>query len=376
MKIVIDDKIPYLQGIAERYFEEVLYLSGREIAADDVKDADALLIRTRTKCNEQLLSGSRVRYIATATIGHDHIDKEYCRRQGIAWSNAPGCNAFGVVQYVLCFLALTARRGSITLKGKTLGIIGAGEVGSRLAAVAPALGLKVLINDPPRERREGRDAFVDLKSLLERSDIISIHVPLISDGVDRTIGLADDDFFGMLHSSKVFINASRGEVVDEAALKRAIVRGQIGATALDVWNGEPDIDRELMEMADIATPHIAGYSLEGKANGTAASINSILDFFGLRHGQKWYPSNLPELKNKITFDNNLNVEQAIADCLLKTYDIDADSRALKQSPADFEPLRGGYGVRHELSYYQVENVNDRQVAARLKELTFKVECDE
>lgn len=373
MKIVVDDKIPYLEGVLERYFSEVVYYSGRDISSNIVADADVLLIRTRTKCNEKLLAGSKVKMIATATIGHDHIDKEYCKEHGILWTNAPGCNAFGVVQYVLCFLSLISQKGYGSLQGKTLGIVGVGEVGKRLAAVAPYLGLNVLKNDPPRARKEGDDGFVSLDELVVKSDIISVHVPLNRGGEDRTFGLFNEGLFGLFQQPKVFINASRGEVVHEPSLKEAIKAGKMRHVALDVWCNEPEIDKELMELVDIATPHIAGYSLEGKANGTAASVNSILHFFGLGDGDKWYPSSLPSLENKITFGSSKNVEDEVLSCILKTYNIESDNDNLRRNPDDFESLRGNYGVRREFSYYKVVNVKDERAAACLNGLTFKVE---
>lgn len=373
MKIVVDDKIPYLEGVLERYFDQVVYEAGSKISRSLVMDADALLVRTRTRCNADLLSGSKVRFIATATIGHDHIDKDYCQNAGIAWVNAPGCNAYGVVQYVLCSLAHFSGLGYGSLEGKTLGIIGAGEVGRRLAAAAPSLGLKVILNDPPRARAEGGEGFVDLDSLLQQADIVTLHVPLIRAGVDRTFHLADDRFFAKFDSPKVFINASRGEVVDGAALKRAIANGSVAFSALDVWENEPNIDRDLLAAVSIATPHIAGYSLEGKANGTSMSVNAILKFFGFDQNPSWRPSDLPSQDSCLLFNAEHGVERGMMDCILSTYDIVYDDSNLRSNPDLFEHQRGCYGVRHELSFFSIRNINNEQVAARLKGLTFKVD---
>jgi erythronate-4-phosphate dehydrogenase len=372
MKIVVDDKVPYLEGVLEQYFNEVVYLAGGSFTPEQVKDADALLVRTRTRCNAVLLEGSKVKMIATATIGHDHIDKEYCRKQGVHWVNAPGCNAYGVVQYVLSALSYLSNTGLGCLQGKTIGIVGVGEVGRRLAAVAPYLGLKVLLNDPPRSRAEGADGFVDLDTLLKQSDIVTMHVPLSYEGTDKTFHLANEAFFGKLGKSVVFINASRGEVVDGAALKMAIANKRVAYTVLDVWENEPNIDLELLRVVNLATPHIAGYSLEGKANGTSMAVNEILYFFGLATCSAWAPKQLPTPDNKLTFTSDSGIEQGIRNCIISTYDITYDDAGFRANPELFENLRGSYRVRRELSFYEISNVNNEPLAARLKGITFKV----
>ncbi|WP_320052446.1 4-phosphoerythronate dehydrogenase [uncultured Acetobacteroides sp.] len=372
MKIVVDDRIPYLEGVLEQYFGEVVYATGTHFIPELVKDADALLVRTRTNCDAKLLDGSKVKIIATATIGHDHIDKEYCQRRGICWVNAPGCNAYGVVQYALSALAHISNMGYGSLDGKTLGVIGVGEVGRRIAAVAPYLGLKVLLNDPPRARAEGSSSFVDLDTLLQQSDIVTLHVPLIRDGIDKTFHLADERFFAKFGKPTVLINASRGEVVEGGALKHAIANQKVSYSVLDVWENEPDVDLDLLRMVSIATPHIAGYSLEGKSNGTSMAVNSILRFFGLEANPTWAPQNLPMLDPTIVFSAGNGTEQGIRDCILNSYNIVIDDAAFRARPDLFEYLRGNYGVRRELSFFEVSNVNDEQLAARLKGLTFKV----
>lgn len=375
MKIVVDDKIPYLQGVLETLFDEVVYLSGNEITSNAVASADVLLIRTRTKCDRLLLDGSKVRFIATATIGHDHIDKLYCQEKGISWVNAPGCNAYGVVQYVLTALCHISNAGFGALKGRTLGIVGVGEVGSRLAKVAPHLGLKVLLNDPPRMQKEGDDGFVDLDYLIQHSDIITLHVPLERTGPFKTFQMVDDQFFGKFNQPKVFINASRGEVVDDLSLIAAITRGDISHAIIDVWNNEPNINLKLLELATIATPHIAGYSLEGKANGTAMSVMSILQFLG-RDNAKWYPTNLPTVSSSLAFNPNADFEQEICRLVAATYDIAEDDRTLREKSDQFEQQRGGYKVRREISFFEVSNVSSKLVKSTLEGLTFKVHCNE
>lgn len=372
MKIVVDDRIPYLENILEQYFSDVVYASGSRFTRELVKDADALLVRTRTRCDAELLEGSRVKMIATATIGHDHIDKEYCHRKGIRWANAPGCNAFGVVQYVLSALAHASNEGYGTLKGKTLGIVGVGEVGRRIAAVAPHLGLKVLLNDPPRARAEGADGFVDLDTLLQQADIVTFHVPLIRDGIDKTYHFADERFFAKLGKPVMLINASRGEVVDGSALKIAIKDQKVAYSVLDVWENEPSLDTLLLSTVDIATPHIAGYSLEGKANGTSMAVNEIFRFFGFNSGKCWFPNDLPILENNLIFNAENGIEQGVKEAILSTYNIADDDAALRSDPSLFECFRGHYRVRRELSFYEISNITDEHLAARLTGLTFKV----
>ena len=230
MKIVIDDKIPYIQGALEP-FAEVVYLPGSKTTAEVVKDAVAIISRTRTICNEALLSGSSVKIIASATIGYDHIDTEYCDRAGIKWTNAPGCNAKSVEQYIASAIMVMAERKGWTLAGKTIGVVGVGNVGSKVATIAEILGMRVLLNDPPRARVEGEKGFVSLDKILEESDIITLHVPLNQEGLDATWHLADEVVCP--HAAQpIFINSCRGEVVETAALKHAIRTGQVSGAII------------------------------------------------------------------------------------------------------------------------------------------------
>ena len=261
MKIVADTNIPFLKGVLEPY-AEVLYADGRSIDRALIQDADALIIRTRTKCNEETLSGSRVQMIASATIGTDHIDIDWCNAHGIEVQNAEGCNAGGVADYVFSALYGIASRRAIRLEGSVIGIIGVGNVGKKVEQMARSLGFKVLLNDPPRAAREGSKAFVSLDELLQKANIVTLHVPLD----DTTRAMAGEDFFEKMLPGTIFINASRGEVVDEHALLH--YRPKLGALVLDTWCNEPSPDSKLIEICDIATPHIAGYSYQGKQSRT------------------------------------------------------------------------------------------------------------
>jgi erythronate-4-phosphate dehydrogenase len=374
-KIVCDNKIPFLKGVLDS-FANVQYLSPSEITKETVADADALIIRTRTKCNAQLLDGSDVKIIGTATIGYDHIDTKYCEANQIKWLNAPGCNSSSVRQYIASVLLTLAAKKNLTLNKMTIGIVGVGNVGSKIAHLATALGMKVLLNDPPRMRAEGEKDFVNLDELVRRSDIITFHVPLIREGIDKTFHMADESFFSRLSEKKIIINSSRGEVVETSAIKNAIKQGIVDTVVLDVWEKEPEIDRELLEMIDIATPHIAGYSADGKANGTSVCVRAISSFFGFGINLDWYPSQLPnpEAVQNILFDCNQKTEQEIfSSLILHTYDVLRDDALLRGSIETFEKQRGNYPVRREFPYFSVEALNCKiELLKKISELGFKI----
>ena len=292
MKIIIDKNIPYIKGALDGK-TEVEYLTYKEMTPEAVRDADALIIRTRTKCNHKLLEGSKVKIIATATIGYDHVDTKYCDENRIKWANAPGCNALSVTQYMASVLIHLAENNKFDLSSKTLGIVGVGNVGSRVAKLAEGFGMKVLLNDPPRAREEGEEQFVSLKEIAEKADIIAFHPFLNFEGIDKTYHLADDNFFNSLKRKPIIINASRGEVVETSALKKAMKNDLVSDVVLDCWENEPNIDLELLENVVISTPHIAGYSADGKANATTQSVQSVscIYIFGL---DSWEPNALPD----------------------------------------------------------------------------------
>jgi len=373
MKIVIDDKIPYIHGALEPY-AEVVYLPGSKTTAEVVKDADAIITRTRTKCNKSLLAGSSVKIIATATIGYDHIDTEYCDKAGIKWVNAPGCNAKSVEQYVASAIMVMAEKKGWTLAGKTIGIVGVGNVGSKVAKLAEILGMRVLLNDPPRARAEGERGFVDLEKILEESDVITLHVPLNQEGEDATYHLADEKLFARMVRKPIFINSCRGEVVKTAALKDAIRTGQVSGAIVDCWENEPNLDLELLEMVDLATPHIAGYSRDGKAKGTEMSVQAVGRFLGLEL-KNWKASNVEKpLVSEILIDGtNKTVQQILAEAILATYDIREDDARLRASIPTFEKQRGDYPVRREFPAFTVAGkFSNPKVIDKLKRMGFKI----
>lgn len=344
IKIVVDDAIPFISGVFEPY-ADVVYKVGREISREDLLDAQALVIRTRTKCDAALLDGTKVKFIATATIGTDHIDHDYCDKAGIVVRNAAGCNAGGVMNYVFSALYGVASRKAIRLDGTKLGIVGVGNVGSRVDRVAGYLGFKVLKNDPPRMAAEGPDGFCPLDYLLQNSRVVTMHVPLDK----TTFRMCDDAFFDKMKPGTIFINASRGEVVDDEALKRAIPK--LGPVIIDTWNNEPDIDRELMNMVDIATPHIAGYSYQGKQNGTAASVRALARFFGFEKLYEFFPKTELESLEAVKLDLKGKKQGEITSALQYNYPIFTDDFMFRMDPGAFENLRSHYQYRREYYVY-------------------------
>ena len=361
IRIVADKNIPFLEGVFEPY-ASVRYIDGKLITHEDILDADALVIRTRTKCNGPMLAGTAVKIIATATIGTDHIDLEWCAAHGIEVCSASGCNAGGVMQYVFSAVFGMAARKGLKIAGGTFGIIGVGHVGQKVERLARHLGFRVLLCDPPREAAEGNEdgKFCSLDELLRESDIVTIHTPLNP----TTRGMADDAFFGKMKDKAIFINAARGEVVDEAALKRAIPR--LGAVAIDTWNNEPDIDRELMEMVDIATPHIAGYSLQGKQNGTTMSVQAVARRFGITALYDYIAEVAsPEIQpQKLDFTDKTPAQ--IATIFQYSYPIFTDDFLFKMEPDNFEKMRSEYHYRREIyiDYNMLTNDDVLQIEAR------------
>ena len=324
MKVIIDHKIPYIKEAISRIADEVVFLPGNAFTKEAVKDADALIVRTRTMCNRELLEGSRVKFIATATIGYDHIDTEYCREAGITWTNCPGCNAGSVEQYVHSALLQLKHKKGLDLEKSTLGIVGVGHVGSRVKRMAESLGMRVLLNDPPRADK-GEQGFVNLETIARECDVITFHTPLNCEGKYATYHLANEDFLFSLERTPYLINSSRGEVVDTASLLAALSAGKVKDAVIDTWEHEPNISRELMSVAFLATPHIAGYSADGKANATRMSLEALCQFFGVEAEFTILPPEGPS-----------------------DYDPTRDSEWLKASPEKFEWFRGNYPLRREV----------------------------
>jgi len=377
IRIVADHKIPFLKGALEKA-ARVDYMPGRSISRTDLLEADALITRTRTRCDRELLEGTRVRFIASATIGHDHIDTAYCKTAGIGWTNAPGCNASSVRQYMVSVLLWMAAEGKLRLSGSTLGVVGVGNVGSRLAAAAQSLGMEVLLNDPPRERKEGKGAFVSLDSLLEKADLVSLHVPMAREGRDKTLHLADGAFIGRMKPGAWLVNTSRGGVVEEKALLAALKTGQLSGAVLDVFEHEPHPGKSLLEALTLATPHIAGYSLDGKANGTRMAVRAVSRFFGLGL-DAWEPEGIPvpEQPQLLGDASGVSQEELLWDIYRQSYDVTSDDRRLRDRPQAFESLRGDYPFRREPEAYSVRLFQgDPEINALFESLGFAVLADQ
>ena len=333
MKIVIDDKIPYIRDAVAAITDDAVYMDGSAIKADDVRDADAMIVRTRTRCDERLLGGSRVRFVGTATIGYDHLDTAWLDRAGICWTNCPGCNASSVAQYLRSVLILLARFHGVNLVGTTIGIVGCGHVGTLVCDVALSFGMRVLVCDPP----VGASGYVSLETIEREADIITFHVPLPRDGAYPTYHLADEAFFSRLVRRPFIINTSRGAVVDNGALLRAIDDGIVRQAIVDTWEREPHVDLRLLDRVYIGTPHIAGYSADGKANADNMVLDALCRFFGVRVPPVVLP---PPLPSGFVYTGDP----------LQLYNPLDDSRRLKAYPDKFEYLRGNYPLRRETAF--------------------------
>ena len=373
INVVADDKIPFLKGVLEPY-SNVRYLPGFLITNTEIRDADAIIIRTVTKCNDKLLEGTAVKFIASPSIGFDHVDTEYCRKYNITCTNAPGCNSSSVQQYIASALLHFAKHHSFRLSNKTLGIVGVGNVGEKVAGLATTLGMNVLLNDPPRERVEGKKDFVTPEQILTESDIISLHVPLTKKGIDKTYHMVDKQFLLKMNPGCYIINSSRGSVVNELDLMEVMKSGKPGGVILDVWENEPDLNLELLKLVDIGTPHIAGYSQEGKANGTAMSVQALSEFFNLGLNT-WYPENIPTPDNpEIRVEcAGKSEEEILREIIHFTYPIRKDYENLRKFPQKFEDLRENYLVRREFPTFEVILKNGTpELSGKLHALGFRV----
>ncbi len=364
MKIVADQKIPFVEE-AFGPFGKIEKYDSRAIDAAAVKDADALLVRSETKVTGQLLAGSSVRFVGTATIGTDHVDLDYLRGANIGFASAPGCNSKAVVQYVFSALFTLAARDGFRLEGKTLGVVGVGNIGSKIVRVAEKLGIRVLQNDPPLARATCESRFLPLDELMD-SDFITIHVPFTKTGPDPTFHLFDGARISKMKKGSALINSSRGGVVDNPAMKKAIQAGRLGNGVLDVWENEPNIDTELLSICSIGTPHIAGYSINGKVNATSMIYAAFCSYFNFQptwdSGAVIPPPDSPV----VSIDGNArDVEAAVSGLVRKVYEIEGDDGTLRKvmsMPQEergpyFKGLRGNYHFRHEFSDYTIDPVS-------------------
>lgn len=378
MKIVADENIPLIHEVFAGLGQIETY-PGRSITAQQVKDADALLVRSVTNVDENLLAGSRVKFVGTCTIGTDHIDLTYLQHQGIAFSAAPGCNAHAVVDYVLSVLVVLAKQQNFDLTARCVGIVGVGNVGSRLKARLEAIGIRCVCADPLHDD-QNIPGLVHFDELIAEADIISLHTPLTKTGDHATFHLFDTDTLAKLKPDSILINSSRGAVVDNAALAKLLAQRSDLTAVLDVWEGEPDISLPLLARVALATPHIAGYSLDGKINGTRMIYQALCRSFGL--------SESVDVNAMAPTAASLDGQSVCAedlmgsafDLLLQCYDVRTDDKAFRQEmvadnnhrAASFDGLRKNYPERRELGVTSVCLAEQqKQLKALLSAFGFK-----
>lgn len=380
MKIVADQNIPFVKECFSSIGDVVL-VSGRQITPALIRDADALLVRSITKVDKDLLAGSRVQFVATATIGFEHVDRDYLAACGIGFASAPGSNANSVAEYITAALLALGRKYKFRLEGQSIGIVGVGNVGSRVEKKCRALGMKVVLNDPPLARQTGDAKYRPLEELFD-CDFITLHTPLTQEGPDRTYHLADERFFAAMKSGAVFLNTSRGKVHDEAALKSAMKAGKLGAVVLDVWETEPNVDSWLLRYVDISTPHIAGYSFDGKVVGMLMVYEALCRHFGLKISHtaaEFLPAPaVPEIRIAQQQDD----ERIIHDTVQQVYAVNRDDFNMReillqpegQRGAFFDNLRKNYPVRREFQNTRIllADVHSR-LAQKLEGIGFQTD---
>jgi len=376
MNIVVDENIA-LADDAFRSFGKLLLLNGRSITNETLRDTDILIVRSVTNVTKELLNNTAVRFVGTATIGTDHIDTEYLLREGIKFTNAKGCNSTSVAEYVIAALMRIAVENNLTLKNKSIGVIGVGNVGGRVVEFGDAMGMEVLKNDPPKERANIGNGYSKLDDVLQ-ANIVTFHVPLNLTGTNKTFHLLNKDNLKRLKHGAIVINTSRGPVIDNDALLNIIDDKHL-KVVLDVWEGEPRINTNLLDKVKIGTAHIAGYSLEGKVNGTKLIYNSLRQF--ANSNTNWIPL-LPGVKeNEIELSSLETDEKKLHFVFNQIYNIGKDDSLTRKLPTIkednrgmyFDRLRKEYPIRREFSNYSLTTIDDDIVFNELlKKLGFNL----
>ncbi|WP_392434061.1 4-phosphoerythronate dehydrogenase PdxB [Yersinia sp. HM-2024] len=373
MKILVDENMPYADALFQR-LGDVQAVPGRPIPLDALAGADALMVRSVTKVNEALLQGTSIRFVGTATAGTDHVDENWLQQQGIGFSAAPGCNAIAVVEYVFSALMMMAERDGFQLRDKTVGIIGVGNVGARLNARLQALGVRTLLCDPPRADRGDNETFWPLEKLVREADVLTFHTPLNKNGPYQSLHMADDELLAALPDGRILINACRGAVVDNTALLRALEKGKKLSVVLDVWEPEPELSLSLLARVDIGTPHIAGYTLEGKARGTTQVFEAFSQYLGQPQSVE-LASLLPQPEfSQLRLNGELD-EGKLKRLMHLVYDVrrdDAPLRRVAGQPGEFDRLRKRYQERREWSSLCVQ-CDDAASAELLQKLGFSTQ---
>ena len=378
MKIIVDENIAYGEEAFSEFGRVQLY-PGREISNKILRDADALIIRSVTKVDEELLARTNIKFVGTATIGLDHLDRSYLDESGILYANAPGCNSFAVAEYITVSLNNAAISKNISLQDKSLGIIGYGNIGTKVERFAKLLGMKTLINDPPLEKNADENKFSTLKNTL-KCDVVTFHVPLNKTGEYKTVHLLDEDNIDLIKQDAILLNTSRGQVVDNKSVFKKLVNTTGIFSVFDVWENEPEINTDLLNAVNIATPHIAGYSFEGKVNGTIAIHESLADFLNV--APKWKPK-MPAVENStITVDIKESFEQILNKIFQFVFPQFNDDALLRKSilmnteerKKYFDDLRKNYRLRREFTNYTIKlNKPDAELKRKLEGLRFGVE---
>ncbi len=384
MKIIADQQISHVAQ-AFSQLAEVTLCNGREITAESIHEADVLLVRSVTPIDANLLEGSQVKFVASATSGQNHIDSDYLQRNNIGFAHAKGSNARSVAEYVMSSIFVLADQHDFKLKEKTLGIIGCGEVGSRVVELLETMGVQTIMNDPPLKDAIGNNAnagekYRDLQEVLS-ADIVTLHVPLTEDGSYPTQQMVNAGFLDKLNDDVILLNTSRGSVIDEVALRAHLESHHNMKVVLDVWENEPDIDTDLLTHTSIGTPHIAGYSIDGKLRATEMIFRSVCEYFKL--DAAWQAvtelpdENMPELNLNADVDD----EDAIQMAILTSYDVRGDSAALRRLPEVdiehrgryFDELRENYTVRREFTATAIRlTENKKTLAKKLRQMGFIV----
>ena len=365
MHILADENIPLVEAFFAS-FGTIQRQPGRAFTAEALAAADVLLVRSVTQVDARLLAGSPVRFVGTCTIGTDHLDLDYLAGADIAWASAPGCNARGVVDYVLGSLLALAEVQGVPLRERCYGVVGAGQVGGRLVEVLRGLGWRVLVCDPPRAAREEGGDFVDLPTILAQCDVISLHTPLTGEGQWPTRHLLGAEQLALLKPGAWLVNASRGEVVDNTALREVLQQRPDLEAVLDVWEGEPQVDVALAERCRIATPHIAGYSLEGKARGTAQIYRAFCEHLGVAPAVSLEALLPPAWLPQLSVQAGADLEWALAALCRVVYDPRRDDASFRRSllgdaharRQGFDALRKHYPPRREIDGLQVRLQGD------------------
>lgn len=362
MKILCSSNMPYVEEAFSTLGDTVLK-DGRAITAKDMQNADIMAIRSTTKINAANLQNSNVKFVGTATIGTDHMDIPLLEERGIKWCYSPGCNANSVAEYITSSLLALDNRHDLSLEGETIGIVGVGNVGSLVAAKAKALGMTVLLNDPPRQRAESEkqttdDKFVSLEELLHEANIVTMHVPLTDKGDDPTLQMANEEFFHKMRPGTIFINSARGPVMSTDSLLASMDEGLVSHAIIDTWENEPKIRTDLLDHIDLGTPHIAGYSFDGKVMGTVMVYREACRFLGVE--PTWSPDALlpaPAVP-EITIDvEGMTEEAALWQIVQQVYNAEGDDAALRRNSNSFDQLRREYHRRREFRFTNVKALN-------------------